>query len=223
MIKRFLRFGRNDNRAEEPKKSNYYLTLVIYGLQISTVVLVLYLILLPVYPSLKYKVRLGFPASREAARDVTLVKEQTAEFKSSFPASEYAVSPNRVMIPKIGVNAPIVVTNNAEYGLSKGAWLVPDTSTPDKGGNTVITGHRFKYLPPNNLTFYLFHKLEVGDLVSVIWDNEDYLYKISETKIVPKTELSVLDNTDKPILTMFTCHPIYSTEERIVIIADLIE
>lgn len=208
---------------KKPRKSNYYLTMTIYGLEIIAVALVLYLLLLPVYPAVKYKAKFGFPDSREAARDVELVKEQTAEFKSSFPASEYAISPNRVIIPKIGVNAPIVVTDNSEWGLSQGAWLVPNTSTPNKGGNTVITGHRFKYLPPNNLTFYLFHKLEVGDLVSVIWDKDDYLYKIRETKIVPKTELSVLDNTEKPILTMFTCHPIYSTEERIVIIADLTE
>ena len=61
---------------------------------------------------------------------------------AGFPEADYAVSGNRVIITKIGVNAPIVESKSAEYGLSKGSWRIPESSTPDKGGNTVITGHR---------------------------------------------------------------------------------
>jgi sortase A len=97
---------------------------------------------------------------------------------------------------------------------------LPDSSTPDQGGNTVITGHRFKYLPPNNLTFYLFDKLAAGDIISVIWHEQEYYYRIKETKIVDKTETSILNQTREPILTLFTCHPIYSEENRLVVIAE---
>ena len=90
-------------------------------------------------------------------------------------------------------------------------------------GNTVITGHRFKYLPPHNLTFYLFHKLEAGDIFSVIWNEQDYYYRIKEVKIVDKTEVSILDSTEEPTVTLFTCHPIYSTEQRLVVVGELIE
>ena len=183
----------------------------------------MYLVVLPFYPNLKYqagyKEFAGLPESEERV----IIKEQVAEFKSGLPTNEFAVSPNRVIIPKIGVNAPIVVTENSEYGLSQGAWLVPNTSTPDKGGNTVITGHRFKYLPPHNLTFYLFHKLEKGDLVSIVWKERDYLYRIKETRIVEPTEVSIMDPTKEPTLTMFTCHPIYSTEKRLVVVSELVE
>ena len=131
------------------------------------------------------------------------------------------LSPRRIIIPKIGVNAPIIDTENEDYGLSKGAWRLPDSSTPDKSGNTVLTGHRFKYLPPSNLTFYLFHKLEKGDITSVAWDGKIYYYRVKEIKIVSKDEVSILKQTKDPTLTMFTCDPIYSTKNRLVIVSEL--
>lgn len=205
------------------KKKKKGLKILILFLEFLAVALVLYLIVLPLYPSVKYKTTIKEYSELPEAEERVIIKEQVAEFKSSFPENKFDVSPNRVIIPKIGVNAPIVVTDNADYGLSQGAWLVPNTSTPDKGGNTVITGHRFKYLPPHNLTFYLFHKLEAGDLVSIVWKERDYLYRVKETRIVADTEVSILNHTDEPTLTMFTCHPIYSIEKRLVIISELVE
>jgi len=205
------------------KKQSKGLKVLVLFLELSAIALVLYLIALPFYPNVKYQVSYEEYSQLPEAEERVIIQEQVAEFKSSLPENKFDVSPNRVIIPKIGVNAPIVVTDNADYGLSQGAWLVPDTSTPDKGGNTVITGHRFKYLPPHNLTFYLFHKLEAGDLVSIIWKERDYLYRIKEVQIVDATEVSILEPTDEPTLTMFTCHPIYSTEERLVVISELVE
>ena len=205
------------------KKQSKGLKALVFFVELLAVSLVLYLVALPFYPGLKHRSTIQEYKQLPEAEERVIIKEQVAEFKSSLPENKFDVSPNRVIIPKIGVNAPIVVTDNADYGLSQGAWLVPNTSTPDKGGNTVITGHRFKYLPPHNLTFYLFDKLETGDLVSIVWKEEDYLYRIKEVKIVDDTEVSIQDPTNEPTLTMFTCHPIYSTEQRLVVISELVE
>lgn len=194
---------------------------LVYILELLALALFIYLIFLPVYPLLKY--RLGDYNNYNEAKEIEKVEEKTSAIINSLRESEYAISPNRLIITKIGVNAPIIQTDNEEYGLSMGAWLVPEGSTPDQGGNTIITGHRFKYLPPNNLTFYLFDKLEAGDIVSVIWKEEKYFYRIKEVKIVSKTDFSVLDPSNDSILTMFTCHPLYSTEKRLVVIAELIK
>ncbi|MCK5211451.1 sortase [Candidatus Parcubacteria bacterium] len=205
------------------KKQSKGLKVLVLFLELFAVALVLYLIALPFYPGVKYRSTIEEYNALPEAEERVIIEEQVAEFRGGLPENKFDVSPNRVIIPKIGVNAPIVVTDNADYGLSQGAWLVPNTSSPDKGGNTVITGHRFKYLPPHNLTFYLFDKLETGDLVSIIWQEKDYLYRIKEVKIVDDTEVSILNATDEPILTMFTCHPIYSTEQRLVVISELVE
>lgn len=204
------------------KTKSLFKTIIIL-LEISAFAVLAYLIISPFYPNIKYKITYDNPEIIADAKNEEKVREKTAEIINSLPESEYLISPNRLIITKIGVNAPIVESNNEQYGLSRGAWHVPESSTPDKGGNTVITGHRFKYLPPNNVTFYLFDKLEAGDLISVIWQEKNYLYKIKETKIVPNTDLSVLNQTDESILTMFTCHPIYSTENRLVIVASLVD
>jgi sortase A len=214
---------RKNKGRQKNKPRQKLIKYLVYFLEFMAVVLVAYIVLLPFYPAFKYRLNYSQVAQLPLAQEKEIIKEQVAEFKNSLPQAEYAVSPNRVIIPKIGVNAPIIESQSGDWALSQGAWLLPDTSTPDKGGNTVITGHRFKYLPPHNLTFYLFHKLEPGDLVSVVWHEEDYLYEIKETKIVEDTDFSILDQTSEPTLTMFTCHPIYSTEQRLVVVSELIE
>ena len=198
------------------------LKVVIFSLEVMAVSLLLYLVGLPLYPVLKYKISIENSSAFVDAKNVEAVKKETQKIFNGLPQAEYDISPNRIIIPKIGVNAPIVESQNSEYGLSLGAWHVPESSTPDRGANTVITGHRFKYLPPSNLTFYLFHKLEIGDIASVIWAEEEYYYKIKQIKIVEPTEVSILEQTATPTLTMFTCHPIYSTDKRLVVVAELI-
>ncbi len=204
-------------------KSKKFIRMTIIALEGLGIGILIYLVTLPFYPVVKYDLTYSSPKAVAAARDVGAVKERVEEIKNSLPENDYAVSGNRLIITKIGVNAPIVESQNADVGLSKGAWRIPESSTPDKGSNTVLSGHRFKYLPPNNLTFYLFDKLSPGDIVYVVWDGKDYYYRIRETKVVEPTELSILDPSDKPILTMFTCTPIYSTAQRLVVIADLIQ
>jgi sortase A len=149
--------------------------------------------------------------------------KEAKDFKNTLPASEYDVSPNRLIISKIGVNAPIVESKNADYGLSRGAWRVPETSTPDKGGNTVITGHRFKYLPPNNLTFYLLDKMEPQDIITVLWQDKEYFYRVSQKKIISPDQTQILNATKEPVLTLYTCDPVYSQKNRLVVVAELIE
>lgn len=200
------------------KKSKTIKTLVII-LEFLLFFLIFYIIFLPVYPELKYSFNKNNQINSQDISEVITEAENTT---GHLPLNEYSVSPDRLIIPKIKVDAPLIATDNEEYGLSKGAWLMPVGSTPDQGGNTVITGHRFRYLPPNNLTFYLFHKLEEGDVFSLIWQGENYVYKIKEIKIVLESDSSPHNKSEESILTMYTCHPIYSTEKRLVVISELI-
>jgi LPXTG-site transpeptidase (sortase) family protein len=126
-------------------------------------------------------------------------------------------------IPKIGVEMPIAVTQNENQGLDKGAWLMPGTSTPDKGGNTAFAAHRFRYVPPSSKTFYLLDKLTIGDEVQVVWQGKEYWYEVTESKIVSPNATEVLDDKGHPTITLITCDPIFSTSNRLVVTATLIE
>ncbi|OGF28642.1 hypothetical protein A2331_04305 [Candidatus Falkowbacteria bacterium RIFOXYB2_FULL_34_18] len=227
MINKFIQF-------------NIFLKILVFMLEFLAIGIFLYVVFLPFYPTIKYNIKYknqnieieknenksSEENNNDADNDTQIsesIRKRTEEILNRLPESEYAVSPNRVIIPKIGVNAPIVESESAEYGLSRGAWRLPESSTPDKGGNTIVTGHRFKYLPPHNLTFYLFHKLEKGDKISIIWNKEKLFYKIREIKIVEANDLSILNPTEEPIITLFTCHPIYSTKQRLVVIGELMK
>ncbi|MFA5070568.1 MAG: sortase [Patescibacteria group bacterium] len=130
---------------------------------------------------------------------------------------------NRLVIPKIGVDVAIVEGQNEETALLKGAWRNPKTSNPENGGNTVISGHRFRFRPPNNTTFYLLDKLAVGDTFIIYWKGVEYDYQISETKIVAPTAVEILNNTANSQVTLFSCTPLFTTRQRLVVIGQLVE
>ncbi len=129
---------------------------------------------------------------------------------------------NRLVIPKIGVNLPIMESQDSDASLWKGAWRIPNSSTPNSGGNTVLSAHRFRYRPPSNLTLYLLDKVERGDTMIVYWQGKEYDYQITETKIVPRENTDIAEPTLTDQLTVFTCHPLFSTKERLVVIGERI-
>ncbi|MEK7569898.1 MAG: sortase [Patescibacteria group bacterium] len=129
---------------------------------------------------------------------------------------------NRLVIPKIGVNLPIVEGTDSEDALWKGAWRVADSSNPKEGGNTVLSAHRFRYRPPSNLTLYLLDQVKPGDIMIVYWEGKEYDYRVGKTKIVPRENTDIAEPTLVPQLTVFTCHPLFSTKERLVVVGELI-
>jgi sortase A len=122
---------------------------------------------------------------------------------------------NRLVIPEIGVNAPILESNSAEI-LDKGIWRRPNTSTPVMGGNTVLVGHRFMYTS-GPTTFYLLPKMKVGDLITVYWNKTKYVYVVKSMEVVPPTAIEVEAQTAEPILTLYTCTPLWNPTQRFVI------
>lgn len=129
---------------------------------------------------------------------------------------------NRLVIPKIGVNLAIVEGQASDSALWKGAWRIPGSSTPKIGGNTVLSAHRFRYRPPSNLTLYLLDKVKRGDMMIVYWQGKEYDYRVTETKIVPRENTDIAEPTLTDQLTVFTCHPLFSTKERLVVVGELI-
>src|SRR3989338_53818 len=101
------------------------------------------------------------------------------------------------------------------------AWKLPYTSTPDKGGNTVIGCHRYLYTSGSRTCFNL-DKVKTGDEIVVEWKGVRYDYRVREIKIVQPDDVSVLNATREPVLTVFTCTPKFTSKLRLVVIADLV-
>ena len=144
---------------------------------------------------------------------------------SSTPVPTSSSAPTAIkdhlVIADVNINMPVFL-GDTEKVLNKGGWLFPTTSRPDKGGNSVIFGHRYMYRPPKSNTFWDLDKVNVGDEMILYWKGKTYTYKVFETKIIEPTNLSVIQPSKDSILTVITCTPLFSTKQRLVVTGVLV-
>lgn len=137
------------------------------------------------------------------------------------PAARQSAIPsdNRLVIPTLLLDAPINEGATAT-ALRSGTWRRPLTSTPDRGGNTVIAAHRFTYTNPRG-PFYYLNKMAVGDEIGVFWHGKRYLYAVASVATVPANQVSVEAATSDARLTLYTCTPLWLPKDRLVVTAKL--
>lgn len=136
---------------------------------------------------------------------------------TSFSPAVSAASHNPTLrIEHLGINMPIV-EGQGEDALYRGAWRSPWGSTPDKGGNTTFFGHRFLHLPPSANTMFRLDELKVGETIEVDWAGKTYTYLVTESKVVDPSDVSVLNQTTEPTITLVTCTPKFTTKQRLVV------
>ena len=123
-----------------------------------------------------------------------------------------------IIIPKIALDTQIYEGPNISTA-NKGVWHRPKSSSPDQGSNTVLVGHRFTYTQPKGI-FYNLDKLTVGDPLALFWNGKEYSYKISDIKVVPPEDVDIESATNSDRLTIYTCTPLWSAKNRLVITAE---
>lgn len=130
--------------------------------------------------------------------------------------------PNHLIIPAMTLNQPTLEGPESDWFdlLYKGVWRWPDSSTPDKGGNTVFLAHRFSYTGPRG-AFYYLDKLKPGDDIGVVWGGKTYTYSVVSSQTVPPTDTTIEDNTADAQITLFTCTPLWHPVNRLVVVAKL--
>jgi sortase A len=124
---------------------------------------------------------------------------------------------NRLVIPTILLNTPINEGSTMST-LKKGVWRLPETSSPDRGSNTVIVAHRFTYTNPQG-PFYYLNKVQPHDEIGIIWGNKKYLYSVSNIQIVKPNDIGVEAPTKQAELTLYTCTPLWLPKNRLVVTA----
>ncbi len=127
-------------------------------------------------------------------------------------------SDNRLVIPGIDVNQPIKEGNSISVIDNEGVWRRPNSSSAPDKGNMVLAGHRFTYANPYG-SFYHLDKLKIDDKLAIYWQGKEYVYKVKETKVVSASSVDIEKSTTDQQLTLYTCTPIWSAKDRLVIIA----
>ncbi|MGB4677563.1 MAG: sortase [Aggregatilineales bacterium] len=124
----------------------------------------------------------------------------------------------RIRIPAIGVDSPVVQGDGWEQ-LKKGVAQHLGTANPGEAGNVVLSGHNDIY----GEVFRDLDKLQPGDEVILYTQTREFVYRVAHTRIVPPTEVSVMDPTREPIVTLISCYPYRINTDRIVVVAELVE
>ncbi|MEP6623182.1 MAG: class E sortase [Acidimicrobiia bacterium] len=123
----------------------------------------------------------------------------------------------RIQIPKIGLDAELrdqITQQSIDLGPSH--W--PGTALPGGYGNAVIAGHRNSHTAP----FHDTASLTVGDAITLVdAAGRAFTYHVTEMFVVDPSAVWITEQKPGHTLTLFTCHPLGSSAQRLVIRATL--
>jgi sortase A len=131
-------------------------------------------------------------------------------------ANEQHVQVGTIEIPKIGVTKPMLEGISLNT-LDKGPGHWPGTAMPGRPGNVVVAGHRTSKDRP----FRHIDQLVPGDEVVFTTDEGRFVYLVTGTQIVLPDAMWIVGQTPASTATLFACHPVGSTRERIVVFLQL--
>ncbi|WP_271491056.1 class C sortase [Enterococcus sp. 5H] len=136
------------------------------------------------------------------------------------PAGSFEGYPDAVGmidIPKIGERLPLYI-GASDFNLSRGVAQISGTSLPFGGKNTqtVIAGHRGWYGPT---LFLNIDQLFPGDLIYLSYLGQEGVYSVTGSEVIEPWQTDKLLETDKneEIVTLLTCHPLFSSKERLLV------
>ena len=145
---------------------------------------------------------------------------------------------NRVVIPKIWKNIPLVEIENQHVEgeddlndifmeeLENGIIRYPGSALPWDTGNSFIFWHssNFPWLNGDyNDVFALLDNVTYDDEVIVYYGQQKYVYKITKKEVISPGDVEVLKSKDPDLseLTLMTCWPIGTTYNRLVVVGEL--
>jgi sortase A len=121
----------------------------------------------------------------------------------------------RIEIPRLRLS--VMTREGADAGtLRRAVGHVPSTALPGQGGNAAFAGHRDTF-------FRKLRDIRRGDEIVFTTAAGRHRYVVSELRVVDPRDVSVLEPTAHPVLTLVTCYPfnyIGSAPERFIVRAD---
>jgi len=146
---------------------------------------------------------------------------------------------NRIIIPKIAKNIPLIDIKNQKVDWPKQLenifmkeleeWVIryPGSTKPGRPWNTFIFGHssNFPWIKWDyNDVFALLDNVSYDDEVIMYYNQKKYVYKIREKRVIKPGDVSVLKrNQNKDELTLMTCWPVWTTLNRLIVTWELVE
>ncbi len=120
-----------------------------------------------------------------------------------------------LMIERLDMKLPVVEGVTEEL-LKTAVGHVPETAAIGDMGNAVIAGHRsYAY----GKDFNRLGEVGTGDIIAYISaDGENHLFEVFEIiEIEPDDQIAFIQTSDRSIITLYTCTPIYEATHRLLV------
>jgi sortase A len=127
----------------------------------------------------------------------------------------------QIVIDKINVDK-FVIAGVGYKELEKGPGLFAGSPLPGQLGNVSLAGHRTTFGAP----FGRVNELVEGDRIVLQTSRGEFVYLVTgPPTIVQATDVDVIRTVDpdRAILTLVTCHPKWTSENRMIISAELVD
>ena len=139
--------------------------------------------------------------------------QSLANLPSPTPGPAQAI---RIQIPVIKVDAPIVQGDGWDQ-LKKGVGQHIGSADPGQAGNLVLSAHDDVF----GEIFRYLDNLQPGDQIFLYTAQHQFIYTVTETRVVEPTQVEVMAPTSDATVTLISCYPYMMDNQRIVVIAKL--
>lgn len=164
-----------------------------------------------------------FYVGQESIVDVPIIEEDVEDVveekktETTTPTVDYIAV---IKIPKIGLEKGLAEKNTYWNNVNRNIQILTESDMPDvEKGNVILVGHsgnsKISY-------FRKLHKLQNDDIVSIVYNNKEYKYKMVNSYEIEKNGYAhIVRNAEKSTLTLITCKQ--NTNKQIVVICELVE
>jgi len=143
--------------------------------------------------------------------------QRLAAYEESL-AAHFAPPLAILRIRKFKLEVP-VLSGTDDLALNRGVGLIEGTNRPGEGGRVGIAGHRDGF-------FRVLKDISAGDVIELETLDRIDFYRVNEVVIVKPNDVSVLQPTSMPTLSLVTCYPFYfvgSAPQRYIVVASLVD
>lgn len=125
------------------------------------------------------------------------------------------LSPVRLSIPSLKIDLPVTssdIVNGNWTVTTSGVSHLSQSVSPGLPGNSIFYGHNWQSLLGS------LHKIQLQDQI-IVSDStgRSLVFKVSKITKVDPTDVSILDSTTEPTLTLYTCTDFMDTKRLVVI------
>ncbi|MDP3685658.1 MAG: sortase [bacterium] len=177
-----------------------------------------------------------FPAAATVSPALYQARLARVRASDSAPAPTQAVvktheGGNWIRVPALSLNLPLALaptlnTEDVLRTLRVGVVRYPNGVAPGQRGVVVIAGHSTgePWKGPYRFAFLHAGKLRPGDVMYVDHNGSRYTYRVTGQRLITPRSTPFLDSTaDQPRLSIISCWPIWTTQQRLVVDAELAE